>query len=84
MMNVRTLGAMFCNGDLERRRRHVGQYFVIKTVRDNPARAVGVYRHLIRWHGQHAADLFYEYLDKSDVYAWYHLIARTREAVPLP
>ena len=83
-MDVQSLGAMFCNGDLDRRRRHVGQYFVLNMVRDNPVRAVGVYRHLIRWHGQHAADLFYEYLGKPDHDAWYHLVAMTRPVTPLP
>jgi hypothetical protein len=83
-MDDRSLGLMFCNGDLDRRRRQLGQYFVLKQVRNHPVRAVAVYRQLFRWHGEHAAEVFREYLAHSDSYAWYHLVGCTRRALPIP
>lgn len=86
MLSATKLGFMFQNGDLEWRRRQIGQYFVVKTVKNDPVRATGVYRHLRRHAGgDHAAEAFYTLLQENDIRLWYHLVAQTRPApVPLP
>lgn len=85
MLSVSTLGPLFQNGDLDFRRRQISQYFVVKTVKHDPLRAIGVYRYLRQCSGEHAAEKFYALLQVSDLRLWYHHVAMTRPAAkPLP
>jgi len=66
MVKASTLSAMFRSSDMPFRRRHLTQWWVVQTVKNDPVRAVQVYKHL-REHGgtSHAADLFLHMLEAN-------------------
>lgn len=65
-MTPHDLSAIFRSGDLPFRPRYIAQHFVVQRVKDDPLRAVLVYRDLLRTGGtNHAAEKFLGLLEQA-------------------
>lgn len=87
-MTPHCLSAMFRSGDLPFRPRGLAMYAVVKTVKDDPVRAVQVYQDLLRFGGtDYAATLFLGLLrDVRERPFWLreHLVVARRKVYPMP